>query len=121
MVYILNTNLKKKKPVTKALTDIFGLGKKLSKQICDQLGISSKLKIKQLTNIQLELLTQLINQNYKISSELKRNNKKNIERLIRIASYRGFRHSQGLPVRGQKTHGNAQTCRKLKLNLNKNL
>ena len=121
MVYILNTNLKNKKRINIALSDIFGLGKNLSKQICDQLGISTQLKVKQLTNIQLELLTQIINQNYNISLDLKRNITKNIQRLVRIASYRGFRHTEGLSVRGQRTHGNARTCRKLKHNVLKNL
>ncbi len=119
MIYILNRNLKNKKKVNIALNDIFGLGKHLSKQICDQLGLSSQLKLKQLNNIQLELLIQMINQNYITSSQLKRNNTKNIQRLIRIASYRGFRHTEGLSVRGQRTHGNAQTCRKLKFNISK--
>ena len=116
MVYLLNTNLNNKKKVSTALCDIYGLGKFQSKQICIQLGISENLRIKQLTGFQLEQLTQLITQDYNIGIDLKRSVQQNIQRLIKIASYRGFRHIEGLSVRGQRTHGNCRTVRKLKLN-----
>ncbi len=117
MVYLVNTNLNNKKKVSLALCDIYGLGNFQSKQICIQLGISENLRIKQLTGFQLEQLTQLITQEYNIGVDLKRAVQQNIQRLVKIASYRGFRHTEGLPVRGQRTHGNSRTVRKLKLNL----
>lgn len=95
-----------------ALSDIFGLGKYQSLQICNALGISSQLYIKQLNPVELEQLTQLITQNYEIGLDVKRIVNKNIRRLITISSYKGFRHAQSLPVRGQRTHGNAKTSRK---------
>nr|AST08891.1 ribosomal protein S13 [Micractinium conductrix] len=114
MLYVLNTNLNSKKKLFVALTEIYGLGKHNSYQICDSLGISVDRRLKQLSGSQLEHLTQLINQNYNIGSEVKRDTIKTIKRLIKIASYRGFRHSQGLPARGQRTHGNSRTIRRLK-------
>jgi small subunit ribosomal protein S13 len=119
MLYILNTNLNSKKKIFIALTDIYGLGKHNSYQICDLLGVSVDRRLKQFSTLQLEQLTQLVNQNYNIGSEIKRSTLKNIQRFIKIASYRGFRHTEGLPVRGQRTHGNSRTRRKLKLNLSK--
>ncbi len=114
MLYVLNTNLKNKKKLFIALTEIYGLGKHNSYQICDLLGLSVDRRLKQLSSLQLEQLTQLVNQNYNIGTEIKRSTLKNIQRLIKIASYKGFRHTEGLPVRGQRTHGNSRTRRKLK-------
>jgi small subunit ribosomal protein S13 len=114
MVYILNTSIKDDKKLKIALQKIFGIGKFKSYQICDQLGMNYDMRLKSLTNIQIEKLVQYINYNYIYGSELKRLVGKNIQRLIRIASYRGFRHIGKLPVRGQRTHSNAKTSRKLK-------
>lgn len=114
MLYVLNTNLNNKKKLFIALTEIYGIGKHNSYQLCDLLGISVDRRLKQLSGLQLEHLTQLVNQNYNIGSEIKRSTIKNIQRLIKIASYRGFRHTQGLPIRGQRTHGNSRTVRRLK-------
>jgi small subunit ribosomal protein S13 len=119
MLYILNTNLNSKKKLFIALTEIYGLGKHNSYQICDLLGISRDRRLKQLSSLQLEKIIQLINQNYNINSEIRRSTIKNIQRLVKIASYRGFRHTEGLPVRGQRTHGNSRTRRKLKIIINK--
>ena len=119
MLYVLNTNLNTKKKLLTALTEIFGLGKHTCLQLCDLLGVSGDRRLKQLSPVQIEHLTQLVNQNYNIGSEIKRSTLKNIQRLIKIASYRGFRHTEGLPVRGQRTHGNCRTRRKLKMTFSK--
>ena len=115
MVYFLNTNLNNKKKVYIALTKIYGLGLYQTSQICDELGISPEKRIKQLTQGELEKLTNFITQNYDIGIDIKKSKLQNIQRLIKIGTYRGFRHREGLPVRGQKTHGNSRTVRKLKL------
>jgi small subunit ribosomal protein S13 len=114
MAYISNTNLKNDQKVRIALCSIYGIGKMLSYQICDELGISDSIKIKQLSNFQLDQLAFYINQNYCTHFQLKREIRNDMQRLVKIASYRGFRHTEGLPSRGQRTHGNAQTARKLK-------
>lgn len=115
MVYFLNTNLNTRKKVYVALTKIYGLGKYQCSQICDELGISPEKRIKQLTQIELEKLNNFITQNYVIGIDIKRAVLQNVQRLIKIGTYRGFRHIEGLPVRGQKTHGNSKTARKLKI------
>lgn len=116
MVYFLNTNLNPKKKVYIALTKIYGLGKHQCFQICNELGISSEKCLKQLTQIELEKLANFITQNYAIGLDIKRTTVQNIQRLIKIGTYRGFRHIDGLPVRGQNTHGNSKTVRKFNLN-----
>ena len=112
MIYILNTNLQDKKPVGKALSSIFGVGDSLSKQICDDLGVSISLKVHQLSPSQIDLLNQGIPQTSSIGAELQGEIRQRKERLVLISSSRGIRHSQGLPTRGQRTHGNARTARK---------
>lgn len=116
MVYIVNTNLNNKKKVYVALSAIYGIGKFQSKQLCIQIGISENERINQLTGFQLDQLTQLMTQQYILGIDLKRKVNQNIQRLVQISSYRGFRHTEGLPVRGQRTHGNSRTVRKLKIN-----
>ena len=111
MASILNTYLKEEKQLNIALCKIFGIGKNLSKQICDQLGVNETLCFNKLTESQIEQISQLLNQNYCVGVELKQNRRKTMQRLIRIASYRGFRHIQGLPTRGQRTHTNARNAR----------
>ena len=115
MASILNTYLKEEKQLNIALCKIFGIGKNLSKQICDQLGVNQTLCFNRLTESQIEQISQLLNQNYCVGVELKQNRRKTMQRLIRIASYRGFRHIQGLPTRGQRTHTNARNARHSKM------
>ena len=119
MIYILSTNLKDKKPIAKALSSIYGIGDSLSKQICDDLGISISLKGNQLSPSQIEMLNQIIPQTYSIGVELQGEIRKRRERLVIVSTYRGIRHSQGLPTRGQRTHGNARTVRRARLAISK--
>lgn len=112
MLYIVNTNLDTKKKLWIALTDIYGMGSHQSHQVCDVLGISGDRRVKQLSPLQIDHLATVITQNYTTGGDVKRITLQNISRLVKLASYRGFRHSQGLPVRGQRTHGNGRTRRK---------
>lgn len=114
MVYILNTNLKNNKKVRVALCDIYGIGKILASQICESLGFSENLKVSHLTNSQIQQLSQIINLNFLIGGDKKRDLRNNKNRLIQIGCYRGFRHNIGLPARGQRTHGNARTVRRMR-------
>jgi small subunit ribosomal protein S13 len=118
MVYLLNTNIEGKKKLYIALQNIYGLGKCQCLLICDSLGISREKCVKQLSNLEFERLTQFISQNYEIGPDIKKYKVQNVQRLVKIGCYRGFRHTEGLPVRGQRTHGNSRTIRKLKLPLN---
>ena len=115
MIYLLHTYFQNRKKVVIALQEIYGVGSATSQQICDKLGFNHQVKIHQLTSFQIEELIRLMGQNSLISSQLKRRVRSDIERLIRISSYRGFRHTQKLPVRGQRTSTNARTCRRVNI------
>lgn len=112
MSYILGSYLNPTKQVRIALRSIFGIGKHKSEMICNQLGLSETMKVNQLTRIQLETISKIISQNYLIDAELRRIIQNDMKRLISVGSFRGFRHISGLPLRGQRTHSNANTCRK---------
>jgi small subunit ribosomal protein S13 len=113
MVYILNKNINPKKKLLVALVEIFGLGKYQSIQICNALGLSYTKYVKQLNPSEVEQLIQIITQNYEIGHDVRRIVSKNVQRLVDIGAYRGFRHREGLPVRGQRTHGNSRTAKKI--------
>ena len=119
MIYILNTELRNNQKISNALCQIYGIGKQLSKQICDDLGISTSLRVSQLTPLHIDLIGQHLPQAYTIGSDLQSEVRIKKERLVLISSYRGIRHSRGLPVRGQRTHGNAQTARRSQFYLSK--
>lgn len=114
MVYIHNTNLKNNIALFIALTELVGIGKNLAVQICDEIGVSRNVDLQKLSSSQLYQLNQILHQNYYLGADLRALIKKNKNRLSFISSYRGFRYSQKLPCRGQRTHGNARTARKQK-------
>jgi small subunit ribosomal protein S13 len=121
MIYILGTNLKNTQRVWRSLCKVHGINGVLSGQICDDLGISRQVRISQLLPSQIDLLNQIVPQHYLTGAELQTQVRKNRERLIAISTYRGIRHSQGLPTRGQRTHGNAQTSRRWVLRRSRSL
>ena len=113
MVFFLNTNIKNNQNIDISLSKIFGIGKFLSKKICSKLGISKNIKFNTLNNTQIENISLLINENFYFGSLYKQILQKRKTRLIKISSYRGFRFKQKLPARGQRTHTNAKTAKKL--------
>jgi small subunit ribosomal protein S13 len=115
MSFILGTRYAPTKKIRIALTKIFGVGLKKANQICDKLGISETYKVNQLTKNQIDQIIKIFNQSYLIDSELLRIIQNDVKRLIHIGCYRGFRHNEGLPLRGQRTHTNAKTSRKNKM------
>lgn len=104
MVYILNKNLPNSKKVIIALQEIYGIGPVIAQQISDQLGLSTYTRMESLTQSQIDTLVRLISNNSITGSDLKRVIQQDIKRLTVIGSYRGIRHTQNLPVRGQRTH-----------------
>lgn len=111
MAYFLNTNIDENTKLILNLSKIYGIGKVLSKKICNQLNLNENIKFNQLNNAQIEKISQLINENFTFGTELKQILYKQKIRLVKISSYRGFRFKQGLPCRGQRTHTNAKTTR----------
>lgn len=112
MLFISGARLVADKQVRIALTKMIGIGLKKAIQVCYRLGISGNIKIKELTKYQIDQIEQMIGQDHVVHWEWKRGKRADIERLIYISCYRGIRHQDGLPLRGQRTHTNARTCRK---------
>lgn len=112
MVSILNKNLKDTNKLKQELKKIFGIGVWKANQICAILGLDPNMRVNEISLQNLDQLSNLINVNYYTGSELQKLTKEDVGRLVRIGTYRGFRHIQRLPVRGQRTHTNAKTAKK---------
>jgi len=112
MLYILGVNIPNNKSVNIALRDIYGIGKKRASLICNKQYIMETAKVNNLSDTQINNLTKEI-KNYIIETDLRKLRRENIKRFIDIGNHKGFRHSTGLPVRGQRTHTNARTQKHL--------
>jgi len=112
MSFILGTRYVPTKKIRVALTQIFGIGSNKANQICDQLGLSDIYKVNQCSKTQIDQIIKLLSQNHLIDSELVRIIQSDMKRKIFIGCYKGLRHNQGLPLRGQRTHTNAKTSRR---------
>ena len=108
MARIAGVNIPNKAHIVIGLQSIFGIGSTRAKSICEKSGIDPTIKVKDLTEAQLEVLRQGVSQ-YTVEGELKRQVTMDIKRLIDMGCYRGMRHRKGLPVRGQRTRTNART------------
>jgi small subunit ribosomal protein S13 len=111
MVRIAGVNLPPNKRVEIGLTYIFGIGRSLSNYILKKTGVNPDKKIRDLTNQEVEKIKEMIEGNYKVEGELRREIAANIRRLKEIGCYRGVRHAKHLPVRGQRTRTNSRTVR----------
>ena len=113
MLYLLETKISDKKPVLFALTQIYGINKTSASTICKKLGFSLNLKVKELTQKQIQdLLIVIESSNLLLNNELKLFKSQTLKTLISIKSYRGLRRVRKLPVRGQRTHTNAKSAKK---------
>ena len=97
------------KLVVISLQYIYGVGSKVAKDVCAKVGIAANVRAKDLTEEQLSKIAQILDTEYVIEGQLRRQVTQNIARLRDIACYRGMRHRRGLPVRGQRTKTNART------------
>jgi small subunit ribosomal protein S13 len=111
MVRICGVEIPDNKKIFTGLTYIYGIGKTLSWKILREAKINPFLLAKELTPEQIKTLQEIIEKNYKIEGELKREVISNIKRLKEIGCWRGIRHIKGLPVRGQTTRRNSRTVR----------
>jgi small subunit ribosomal protein S13 len=111
MPRIAGVNIPENKQIEIALTYIFGIGLPLSRKILLQAGIERTKRSSDLTPDEINRLKEIIEKNYKIEGELKREIMMNIKRLKDISCWRGIRHMKGLPVRGQRTRTNTRTVR----------
>ena len=112
MVRIGGVDLPNNKKVEISLTYIYGIGLSTSKNILNKSNIDANIRIKDLSDTDISTLRDIIENTYNIEGDLRRIVSLNIKRLIEINSYRGRRHIQGLPLRGQRTRTNSQTRKK---------
>jgi len=106
---IAGVNIPTNKRVLISLRYIYGIGPKNAQEICQQLGIPEERRVNQLTDEEILRIRELIDRDYRVEGDLRREVAMNIKRLMDMACYRGLRHRRGLPVRGQRTHTNART------------
>jgi len=97
------------KPVAIALTYIFGIGRTSAVKICDTANVAREVRANDLGDDELARIRDVIDRDYNIEGDLRREVAMNIKRLMDLGCYRGLRHRRGLPVRGQRTHTNART------------
>jgi small subunit ribosomal protein S13 len=106
---IAGVNLPNQKRLEIGLTYIFGIGQPTAQEICDKLGLSRDTKVRDLTEDEVAKLRDLIDQDYQVEGDLRRERTQAIKRLSEIGAYRGLRHRRNLPARGQRTKTNART------------
>jgi small subunit ribosomal protein S13 len=109
MARISGIDLPRDKKVEIGLTYIYGIGRASAQQIIEKAGIDSSLRIRDLTDADVNKLRGVIEKEFRVEGALRTEVAMNIKRLMDIGSYRGIRHRRGLPVRGQRTHTNART------------
>ena len=109
MARIAGVNIPLNKRVEIGLTYIFGIGRSASNEILSKVDISPDTYVRDLTEDEVVKLRDLIDSDYMVEGDLRREVAMNIKRLMDLACYRGLRHRRGLPVRGQRTHTNART------------
>lgn len=111
MPRISGVDIPANKQVWVSLQYIYGIGSTLSHKILEQAGIAPETRVKDLTEDEINRLRDIIDKQYRVEGELRKEINFNIKRLIEIGCYRGQRHRRGLPVRGQRTRTNARTKR----------
>ena len=109
MARIAGIDIPKDKQAIIALTYVYGVGSTTSRAILKKAGIAEEVRMKDLTEEELTRIRSVIDKEYEVEGDLRRNVSMNIKRLMDINSYRGLRHRKGLPVRGQRTHTNGRT------------
>jgi small subunit ribosomal protein S13 len=108
MARIAGINIPDHKHAVIALTAIYGVGRQTASEICVKVGIVPSVKIKELTEEQLEAIRTVVSK-MTVEGDLRREVSMNIKRLMDLGCYRGIRHRRGLPLRGQRTRTNART------------
>ena len=109
MARIAGVNIPTQKKVFVALTYIYGIGENRAQQIMESTGIDMAKRVHELTDQEILKIREVIDKNYNVEGDLRREVSMNIKRIMDLGCYRGLRHRKGLPVRGQRTHTNART------------
>ncbi len=111
MARIAGVDLPRDKRVVIGLTYIYGIGQKLSGDILEKAGIDPSKRVRDLSEVEAGRLREIIDREYRVEGDLRREVQMNIKRLMEIGCYRGLRHRQSLPAHGQRTRTNARTKR----------
>ena len=109
MARIAGIDLPTEKRIVVALTYIYGIGNARAQKLLAQTGVNPETRVRDLTDEETTRLRDILEEQYRVEGDLRREVQANIKRLIEIGSYRGLRHRRGLPVRGQRTSTNART------------
>jgi len=109
MPRLLGVDIPNDRPTIISLTYIYGVGRKIARDLCHKAGVNPQARAKDLREDELARLAALLDKDYVVEGQLRRQRNQNIARLKDIGCYRGLRHRRGLPVRGQRTRTNART------------
>ncbi|MBU3759064.1 MAG: 30S ribosomal protein S13 [Candidatus Omnitrophica bacterium] len=109
MPRIMGVDIPREKNSWIALTYLYGVGRTTSKKILKKANVDPNKRAKDLTDQEVSLITSILQEQYKVEGDLRRDVQQNIKRLMDVRAYRGLRHIKGLPVHGQRTHTNART------------
>ena len=109
MARIAGVDLPRRKHVVYALPYIFGIGQTLSREICAKAKIDPTRQLEELSDAEVKTIRDVIDADYQVEGDLRREVQMHIKRLMDLGCYRGLRHRRGLPARGQRTHTNART------------
>lgn len=109
MARIAGVDIPREKRLEIALTYIYGIGRTTAQQICATTEINPDTRVRDLTDEEVTLIRNYVDQNLKVEGDLRREVDQDIKRKMEIGCYQGLRHRKGLPVRGQRTHTNART------------
>lgn len=109
MARIAGVNIPSNKRVLISLRYIYGIGPAKAREICSTLSIADDRRVNQLSDDEIMKIRELIDGEFRVEGDLRREVAMNIKRLVDLGCYRGLRHRKGLPVRGQRTHTNART------------
>ena len=109
MARIAGVNIPTNKRVQIALTYIHGIGDTFAKEICKKVDVPQERRVNELSDAEVIQIREVIDSDYMVEGDLRREVGMNIKRLMDLGCYRGLRHRRGLPVRGQRTHTNART------------
>lgn len=109
MARIVGVELPREKRVEAGVQAIYGIGPTRARRVLEKAGVNPDTRVRNLTDAEITRITNVIQGDYKVEGDLRREVSANIKRLMDINSYRGLRHKRNLPVRGQRTHTNART------------
>jgi small subunit ribosomal protein S13 len=109
MPRLLGVDIPNDRPTVVSLTYIYGVGPKIARDLCHKAGVNPQARARELREDELARLAALLDKDYVVEGQLRRQRAQNIARLKDIGCYRGLRHRRGLPVRGQRTRTNART------------